>query len=219
MSLFGKEYRLVTPLSEQDVRKVKAGDILFIAGEIWSGRSAVLKQIVEEHKPLPIDTSKLNVFFTGGEGLIPANKEKSLWEALPLAATLGLRFEKWIPKLIERAGLKAVITKGNMRQGTRQACLDFGCLQLVPFGWTVTPYFTEVLRNKVKNEEVFWSKKGLTEALIVYHVGHTGPWLVNIDTRGNALYDEIYKDVNSRLQEIYKKINLPPDFEYTSLEQ
>jgi len=130
-----------------------------------------------------------------------------------------LRFEKWIPRLIENAGLRAVITKGNMRQGTRQACVHFGCLQLVPFGWTVTPHFSEVLRKKVKDEEVFWREKGLIEALIVYHVGNTGPWLVNIDTRGNVLYDEIYKGVDSRLQEIYKKINLPQDFEYTSLEQ
>lgn len=219
MSNFGKEYKFTTPLSEQDVRQVKYGDILYISGEIWSGRSIVLKKIVEDHMQLPIDSKKLNVFFTGGEGLIPTDDKHCLWEPQPLAATLGLRFEKWIPSLIRDAGLRAVITKGNMGQGTKEACVKYGCLQLTPFGWTVTPNFTDVLKEKVKDEEIYWRESGFTEALIVYHVGYTGPWLVNMDTKGNVFYDEIYSKLDKNLQDIYKKINLPPNFVYTSIEQ
>ncbi len=50
MTLFGKESILTTPLSEEDIRGVNAGDILYIRGEIWSGRSIVLKKIVEEQE-------------------------------------------------------------------------------------------------------------------------------------------------------------------------
>ena len=48
MSLFGKEYVFSTPLSEQDVRQVRAGDILYINGDIWSARSFVLNRFVEK---------------------------------------------------------------------------------------------------------------------------------------------------------------------------
>jgi tartrate dehydratase beta subunit/fumarate hydratase class I family protein len=219
VTIFGKEYYFSTPLSEGDVRRVKAGDILYISGKIWSGRSTVLKKFIEEHEPLPIDTHRLNVFFTGGEGMIPAAEKPGFWEPSPLAATLGLRFEKWIPDLIKKAGLRAVITKGNMREGTREACVRFGCVQLTPFGWTVTPHFTDVLKEKVRDEEVYWREAGLSEALIVYHVGSTGPWLVNMDTMGHVFYDHIYAGLTERVKEIYRRINLPQDFSYTSLEQ
>ena len=211
MTTFGNEYTFTTPLSGEDVRRVKAGDILYINGKIWSGRSTVLKKFIEKHEPFPIDTNKLNVFFTGGEGMIPAGDKPGFWDPSPLAATLGLRFEKWIPDLIKNAGLRAVITKGNMREGTREACVKFGCLQLTPFGWTVTPRFTDVLKEKVRDEELYWREAGLTEALIVYHVGNTGPWLVNMDTMGDVLYDHIYSGINERVKEIYRRISLPSD--------
>lgn len=57
---------------------------------------------------------------------------------------------------------------------------------------------------------------GLAEALIVYYVGNTGPWLVNMESKGIVLYDRLYGQVNEKLKEIYKRINLPKDFEYTS---
>ncbi len=97
--------------------------------------------------------------------------------------------------------------------------MNFGCVQLTPFGWTVTPVFTEALKEKVRDEEVYWREAGLTEALVVYHVGNTGPWLVNMDTKGDILYDKIYSGMNSRLLEIYKKIKLPEDFSYASIER
>ncbi|MBI2869682.1 MAG: fumarate hydratase C-terminal domain-containing protein [Chloroflexi bacterium] len=219
MSIFGKEYEFTTPLSEDDVRKVKAGDLLYISGDIWSARSYVLKKFVVDREPLPVDTKKMNVFLTGGEGLRPVDKEHTCWDPVPIGVTLGLRFERFFPKLIEYAGLRCVITKGNMGPGTRDACVKFGCLQLTAFGWPVLPRFNEVLKAKVKDEEVYWREAGMVEALIVYHVGKTGPWLVNMDTRGSVLFNQIYSPVNDRIAEVYKKIGLPEDFEYSSLEQ
>ena len=219
MTVFGEEYVLTTPLSESDVTQLKSGDIVYINGVIWSGRSTVLRRFVEKHEPLPIDTQKYNVFYTGGEGMIPDDEEHSCWNPLSVGATLGLRFEKWFPGLIKNAGMRAVITKGNMGAGTRKACMEYSCVQLTPFGLTTTPHFMDVLKRKVRDDEVFWREAGLTEAIILYHVGDTGPWLVNMDTKGNVLYDNIYSDTSSKLQDIYKKIGLPKDFKYSSLEQ
>ena len=77
----------------------------------------------------------------------------------------------------------------------------------------------DVLKEKVRDEEVYWREAGLSEALIVYHVGNTGPWLVNMDTKGNVLYDRIYKKVDERVKEIYENLNISADFSFSSLEQ
>jgi len=219
MTLFGKEHVLTTPLSKSDVTQLKSGDIVCINGEIWSGRSKALRRFVEKREPLPIDTQKYNVFFTGGEGMMPADEDHSYWDPLSVGATLGLRFEKWFPDLIKYAGMRAVITKGNMGAGTQEACMEYGCVQLTPFGLTMNPHFTDVLKRNVRDDEVFWREAGLAEAIIIYHVGNTGPWLVNMDTKGNILYDRIYSGTDSKLRDIYRKIGLPKNFKFSSLEQ
>ena len=61
----------------------------------------------------------------------------------------------------------------------------------------------------------YWREAGLSEALIVYHVGSTGPWLVNMDTMGHVFYDHIYVELNERGKKNYSRINLfqdPPSF-------
>ncbi|MBI2869225.1 MAG: fumarate hydratase C-terminal domain-containing protein [Chloroflexi bacterium] len=217
MSKFGKEYVLSTPLSEEDVRQLKSGDILYIHGDIWSARTRVMKKFVDNHEPLPIDTSRLNVMITAGEGLKPVDKEHTLWDPNPFGSTMGLRFEKWFPGLIRDAGLRAVITKGNTGPGTREACVKHGCVQLSPFGWK--PHFADVLKEKVKDSEIFWREGGMMEALIVYHLGNTGPWVVNVDTAGNVMYNNLYRPLKRRLKSIYRDTGIPEDFRYTSLDQ
>jgi L(+)-tartrate dehydratase beta subunit len=219
VSIFGKEYRFTTPLTEQDVRQLNSGDILYISGEIWAGREVFIKRYVEDNDPLPGDVTNLNVLYTGNEGMRPLDKEHKFWKPQPLGATLGLRFEKWIPELMRKASLRALITKGNMGPGTRHACKELGCVQLTPLGWTVTPHFTDVLERMVKDEEIYWREAGMVEALILYHVKDSGPWIVNMDTQGNVLYENIYSDVDNRIKEIYAEIGIPENFEYTNLEQ
>ena len=178
-----------------------------------------LKRFVDDHEPLPVDTSKLNVFITGGEGLIPADEKHTAWESLGVGALLGLRFDRWFPGLIKGARLRAIIAKGTTGAETRESCARYGCVQLMPFGLTVTPHFTDVLEGKIKDEEVYWREAGMSEALIVYHVGNTGPWIVNIDTDGNTLYDRIYDNMDGRIRDIYQKIGVAQDFKYSSLEE
>ncbi|MFC1929868.1 fumarate hydratase C-terminal domain-containing protein [Chloroflexota bacterium] len=212
MKIFGQEYRLTTPLSEKDVQGLCAGDIVYISGDIWGGRQAVLKQIVENHERPPINTQEMNVFYTGGEGMVPADKEHSCWEPLPTGILLGRRFEKWYPGLIRETGLRAIIAKGTTGASTRAACMEYGCVQLTSFGWNVTPHFTDVLTEKIKDVEVYWREAGMIESLVVYHVENSGPWLVNIDTMGDDLFDRINSGLDKKLNDIYSRIGISKDF-------
>ena len=54
------EYRLKTPLSDEDVKKLKAGDIVYLSGVIYTARDAAHKRLVDlidEGKELPFDFS------------------------------------------------------------------------------------------------------------------------------------------------------------------
>ncbi|MBI2868582.1 MAG: fumarate hydratase C-terminal domain-containing protein [Chloroflexi bacterium] len=212
MSIFGKEYSLETPLSEQDARGLSAGDIVHISGAIWGGRLAVMKRFVEAHEPLPVDTRKLNVFFTGGEGVVPVPGRPGYWQPLSIGTLLGLRFERWYPGMIRGAGLRAIIAKGTTGADTRQACMECGCVQLTSLGWTVTPRFGDALVDGIKDEDIHWREAGLIESLVVYRLKDSGPWVVNVDTTGNVLFDGLNQKVDNRLEEIYRGWGISRDF-------
>ena len=59
------EVKLTTPISEEDIRKLKAGDTLFISGKIFLARDEAHLRAIEmfdEGKELPFDFKGLAVF-------------------------------------------------------------------------------------------------------------------------------------------------------------
>ncbi|MFH1403296.1 MAG: fumarate hydratase C-terminal domain-containing protein, partial [Candidatus Altiarchaeota archaeon] len=42
-----KEYHLETPLSEEDVRKLRVGDVVYITGRVHTARDMAHKHLVE----------------------------------------------------------------------------------------------------------------------------------------------------------------------------
>ena len=64
----GNTYRLSTPLTEEKIRKLKAGDTVYLSGIILGARDAAHKRIVEAiryHKKLPFDLKNKTVFYVG----------------------------------------------------------------------------------------------------------------------------------------------------------
>ncbi|TET82510.1 TRZ/ATZ family protein, partial [candidate division TA06 bacterium] len=62
------EHKLTTPLSDEDVKKLKAGDTVFLSGTIYTGRDAAHKRLVElikKGEPLPVDFKGQVIYYVG----------------------------------------------------------------------------------------------------------------------------------------------------------
>ena len=99
---------LTTPLHDEIVKQLKAGDKVLITGVIYSARDAAHKRLVEliaTGEPLPLDIKGQTIYFMGPS---PAKPGQAIGSAGP---TTSYRMDAYSPTLIEH-GLKGMIGKG-----------------------------------------------------------------------------------------------------------
>jgi len=100
--------KLTTPLSDEDVTKLRIGDKVLLNGVIYTGRDAAHKRLVElldQGQDLPIDIQGQVIYYVGPS---PAKPGKPIGSAGP---TTSYRMDPYAPKLIAE-GLKGMIGKG-----------------------------------------------------------------------------------------------------------
>jgi fumarate hydratase subunit beta len=109
--------RITTPLTDDVVASLHAGDRLLISGIIYTGRDAAHKRLVslvDRGDPLPIDIRGQIIYFVGPT---PAKPGEVIGSAGP---TTSGRMDSYSPKLLD-LGLKGMIGKGSRNETVREA--------------------------------------------------------------------------------------------------
>lgn len=104
--------RLTTPLTDEDVEKLKAGDLVLITGTVYTARDAAharLVALLDEGKELPFDPKGQVVYFVGPT---PAPPGKPIGSAGP---TTSGRMDLYSPRMLS-VGMKGMIGKGKRSQ-------------------------------------------------------------------------------------------------------
>ncbi|MGE4292183.1 MAG: Fe-S-containing hydro-lyase [Desulfovibrio sp.] len=115
-----KEYKLQTPLTDEDVVQLQAGDVVKLSGVIYSARDAAHKRIIDlldkgEETPFPLEGAV--VYYVGPS---PAPPGRPIGSAGP---TTSYRMDTYAPRL-HSLGLKASIGKGKRNDAVKQALQD-----------------------------------------------------------------------------------------------
>jgi len=113
-------YTMNTPLTDADIDKLRAGDVVLLNGIIYSGRDAAHKKLMElldAGKPLPFDLKGASIYYVGPS---PAPPGRPIGAAGP---TTSYRMDAYAPRL-HALGLKATIGKGKRSDEVRQAMRD-----------------------------------------------------------------------------------------------
>jgi len=175
-----KEIRLTTPLSTQDVEKLRIGDKVLLSGVLYTGRDAAHKRLfdlIADGKELPIDIQGQVIYYVGPT---PAKPGKPIGSAGP---TTSYRMDSFAPKLIE-LGLKGMIGKGNRSQAVIDAMKQY---KAVYFG--ATGGAGALIAKKIKKAEIVAYPDLGPEAIRRLEVEDFPVTVVN-DTKGNDLYVE-----------------------------
>ena len=184
--------RLETPLTEEDVRSLRLGDIVYITGHVFTARTSFHTLVLEKNRIPALDFAQYNVMAHCG----PVMKRNSAgeWIAVHAGGTTSNRMEKYGGPIIKKLGLRAIIGKGTMGKGTMKVMQEFGAVHLTTnldrMGFT--PYIVKVV-NVFNLEEL-----GQTEATWVFKVKDCGPFVVDIDTLGNNLFSKVEDEVKRR---------------------
>ena len=174
------EIRLKTPLSDDDVDKLKIGDKVLITGVIYTGRDAAHKRLtdlIKEGKELPIDVKGQIIYYVGPA---PARPGKPIGSAGP---TTSYRMDAYAPKLME-LGMKGMIGKGNRAPEVIEAMKKY---KAIYFG--ATGGAGAVLARSIKKATVVAYEDLGPEAIHRLEVENFPAVVIN-DAKGNDLYVE-----------------------------
>ncbi|MCR5577474.1 MAG: L(+)-tartrate dehydratase subunit beta [Oscillospiraceae bacterium] len=174
---------LSAPLSDDDLRSLRIGDIFYLSGTLTTGRDAVHRRVVEEGRALPVDL-RGGVLLHAGPIVRPL--EGGGWEMVSIGPTTSMRMEKFEYEFVKATDVRLLIGKGGMKENAARACRDFGCVHCVmPAGCAVAAALSV--------EEIVgadWLDLGMPEALWTCRVREFGPLIVSIDAEGRNYFEE-----------------------------
>jgi fumarate hydratase subunit beta len=172
--------RITTPLTDDVVKTLHAGDSVFITGIIYTARDAAHKRLVDlldEGKPLPVDLTGHLVYYVGPS---PARPGKPIGSAGP---TTSGRMNAYAPRLLA-IGSKGMIGKGEMNAKVAEALQKYCGVYMVAVGGAAA-----LIAKSIKaNETVAWPELG-AEAIAKLTVVDF-PAIVAQDCHGGNIYQE-----------------------------
>ena len=172
------EYKISVPASEQELKKLKAGDSVLLSGTVYTARDAAHKRICEcldrGERP-PFDLNGSAVYYVGPT---PEHDGCCIGSAEP---TTSGRMDAYSPRLLD-AGLKIMIGKGNRSDEVVRSMIRNGAVYLAAIGGAGA-----LMAASIEEAElVCWEDLGC-EAVRRLTVKDM-PLTVAIDSEGNDLY-------------------------------
>lgn len=173
------KHNITTPLTEEVVKQLKAGDTVSITGVIYSARDAAHKRMIEalergEELPLPIEGAILYYL-----GPTPAPEGRAIGSAGPTTAS---RMDKYTPQLL-KLGLKGMVAKGRRSAAVKEAIKENTAVYMAAIGGAGA-----LLSKCIKEAEVIAYDDLGPEAIRKMRV-EDFPAVVIADCEGRDLYE------------------------------
>ncbi len=202
MSTSSRTYRFRTPISEEDVRKLRVGDIVYLDGILVGARDAAHKKalsLLERGEKLPIELEGLALYHVGP---VVRKRDTGEWEVIAAGPTTSARMESVEADFIEKTRVRMVIGKGGMGLRTAEACKKYGAVYAVFTGGAAVLAASAIKRVV----DVYWLEElGMAEALWVFEVENFGPLTVVIDSTGRNYYSEVITRAKEAMESILVK--------------
>lgn len=179
----GREISLTTPLTEEQVRSLKVGDVVLLSGRAYTGRDAVHHHLMS-HEP-PVDLRGGVIYHCGPV----VAKEGSGWRVTAAGPTTSIREEPYQGDIIKRYGVRAVIGKGGMGAKTSAALKESGAVYLNAIGGAAQ-FYAKTIECV---DDVSLLEFGTPEAM--WHlVVKDFPAIVTMDAHGNSLHKDVEQE-------------------------
>ncbi len=204
------EYHLKAPLTDEDVLKLEIGDTVYISGECFTCRSRLQKYIFDEGHTLPFSTADRNILIHNGPIVI---KENGKWKLVSFMPTSSIRFEKWGAKSVDEWGLKMIVGKTTMGKETATMMREKKCVHVSPRSVSPNLWIDSI---DIQDVHLF-NELGSIEAAWFFDVRELGPFIVDIDTKGNNLFDRLDQTIADNKDKALSSLGIDPNFEFTKL--
>ena len=171
--------KITTPLTDDVIKELHAGDTVSITGVIYTGRDAAHKRLIEligEGKKLPIDMEGQVIYYVGPAPAKPG------YACGPAGPTTSYRMDPYTPQLLD-LGLKGMIGKGLRSKEVIESMKKNSAVYFAAIGGVAA-----IIAKSIKSSEVVAYEDLGAEAIHKYYV-EDFPAVVCIDSNGDNLYE------------------------------
>jgi L(+)-tartrate dehydratase beta subunit len=188
-------YELNLPLDEASVRQLRVNDTVTLHGTLFGIRDASYIAMFDRQRKTRFDLNGHAVIHTA-----PNVKKVPMSEEFPagyapvcIGTTTSDRMERFTRSLMTQCGVRFIIGKGGMREGSQAAFSELGGAYLAIVGGTAALETTwieaiEDVDLDDLNPESLWK----------FRIKNFGPLLVAMDSHGASLYTEVQAAVADR---------------------
>jgi fumarate hydratase class I len=177
--------KLKTPISEQEIRKLKVGDTVLLSGTVVTGRDEAHKLMVEQKPDFIREALKEAVIYHCGP--VVKKLDSGKWIFVSAGPTTSSREEPFQADVVCEYNIRGVIGKGGMGDKTAEGLKRCGAVYFHAVGGAGT-----LIANSVKEVKTVYKLEefGTPEAFWVIEV-EDFPVVVTMDANGGSLHKEV----------------------------
>ena len=201
-------HELSTPLSEAQVRALRINDTVTLQSTLYGIRDATQIHLFDRNRTTRFDLRGHAVIHTAPNvRKVPADAANPVGYApVCIGTTTSDRMERFTRPLMAQYGVRVVIGKGGLRDGSLAAFQELGGVYLAIIGGTAALETTwietiEDVDMDDLNPESLWK----------FRIRDFGPLLVAMDSHGGSLYDAVRRDVDARRAQVLAALGVKPD--------
>jgi tartrate/fumarate subfamily iron-sulfur-dependent hydro-lyase beta chain len=187
------EFRLNVPQDNDKIAEIRAGDVLYLTGDIAIARDQAHKKLLETLVP---DVVGLPIFHCGPI----ARKSGDTWEIVAGGPTTSTRMDSLTPPVLEKYNTRIIIGKGGLGEVGKRGLATYGAVYAEFTGGASALAVSKIVRAKKRLLE----ELGPTELVWIWQVKDFGPLLVTQDHHGNDLKKIVTSEATSKLDAIVK---------------
>jgi L(+)-tartrate dehydratase beta subunit len=183
------------PLAEDSVRRLRVNDTVTLEGTLFGIRDANQIALFDKGRETRFDMRGHAAIHTAPNvrKVAASAAHPTGYEPVCVGTTTSARMERFTAPLLEKLGVRLIIGKGGLGQGSLDAFARFGGAYLAIIGGTAALETTwveaiEDVDLDDLNPESLWK----------FRVRGFGPLLVAMDSHGGSLYDEVDTKARSR---------------------
>ena len=186
------EHVLHMPISDEQVRSLRIGDTVVLQDTLFGIRDATLIHMFDRGRTTRFDLSGHAVIHTAPNvrKVEPDSTNPAGYAPICVGTTTSDRMERFTAPLLGQHGVRLIIGKGGMREGSLAAFRKHGGAYLAIIGGAAALETTWI--EQIEDVDLDDLNP---ESLWKFRIRDFGPLLVAMDSHGGSVYDTVQHDV------------------------
>ncbi|MBX9810370.1 MAG: FumA C-terminus/TtdB family hydratase beta subunit [Burkholderiales bacterium] len=188
-------YDFNMPVTEEQVRRLRVNDTVTLNGTLYGIRDATQIHMFDRGRKTRFDLNGHAVIHTAPnvKKVDKSNTYPAGYAPICIGTTTSDRMERFTRPLLSEYGVRIIIGKGGLREGSLGAFKELGGVYLAIIGGTAALETTWI--EQIEDVDLDDLNP---ESLWKFRVKNFGPLLVAMDTHGGSLYTQVNKSARDK---------------------